>query len=72
MFRLFNNFELDDSCPFIQYQSVDGQLIYKFGEKEIIEHLKKKKMLIITRWFETTSYGISFKIKYIDDEKTNI
>ena len=59
LFRIFDNFIVDDTYPFIQYQQNDGNLVYKFNSA----NPEKDKSAILSKWFETAPYGISFKIK---------
>ena len=59
LFRIFDNFKLSKKYPFIQYQLANGKMIYKFFNKEI----EDDKDAILSKWFENSPYGISFKIK---------
>jgi hypothetical protein len=59
LYRIFDNFIVDEAYPFIQYQSFDSQLTYKFYT--ISEKIENQELL--ARWFENAPYGISFKIK---------
>ena len=64
LYRIFNEFEVSDTYPFIQYQTPDGQIIYKFNENEINEYTKHNDSKnILLKWFENAPYGISFKVK---------
>ena len=59
LYRIFDNFIVNDKYPFIQYQTSDSQLRYKFYTKsEKVDNLDN-----LAKWFENTPYGISFKIK---------
>ena len=58
LYRIFDNFIVNDDYPFIQYQTPDGQITYKFFTKT--ETLDNSE--IILKWFENSPYGISFKI----------
>jgi hypothetical protein len=58
LYRIFDNFILSEEYPFIQYQTQDGQVTYKFYTKS--NNLDNNEVLI--KWFENTPYGISFKI----------
>ena len=60
LFRIFDNFELGETYPFIQYQPVDSTPRFRYNEKYLSEINKKETLM---RWFETVSYGIGFKIK---------
>ena len=59
LFRIFDNFITNDTYPFIQYQQADGNLVYKFNS----DNHEEDKNSILSKWFETAPYGISFKIK---------
>jgi len=58
LYRIFDNFVVNDEYPFIQYQTLDGQITYKFNTKT--ENLDNSEVL--AKWFENSPYGISFKI----------
>lgn len=59
LFRIFDNFITDDTYPFLQYQVLDGKLIFKFDK----HGNENDKNAILSKWFENAPYGISFKIK---------
>ena len=64
LYRIFDNFIIDKKYPFIQYQTPDSQLTYKFfTHSEKIDNQE-----VLAKWFENAPYGISFKIK-INNEK---
>lgn len=64
LFRIFNEFKVNDQYPFIQYQTIDGRIIFKYNEKEINKFKKdKNKHSLLKKWFENAPYGISFKVK---------
>ena len=70
LFRIFNEFMVNNQYPFVQYQTPDGQIIYKFDENVIYEyHQQKSNMDLLSKWFENAPYGISFKVKV--NEKGN-
>jgi hypothetical protein len=58
LYRIFDHFVVDDKYPFIQFQTSDGKLIFKYHS------LNKSydKEAILSKWFENSPYGISFKI----------
>ena len=58
LYRIFDNFIVNDEYPFIQYQTLDGQIAYKFYTKT--EKLDSNEVL--SKWFENSPFGISFKI----------
>ena len=55
LYRIFDNFVVTDKYPFLIYQSYNSELNYKF-----ISNVKKNQ--INKNWFNTSPYGISFKI----------
>lgn len=64
LFRIFNDFTPDMTYPFIQYQVPDGQIIFKYHDDYMGEFSKSKDNIeMITKWFENSPYGISFKIR---------
>ena len=64
LFRIFNEFTTNEEYPFVQYQTMDGQIIYKFDEKIMGEYSTNKDNTdILLKWFENAPYGISFKVK---------
>lgn len=66
LFRIFNEFNADETYPFIQYQTAEDGVI-KFYEKDIYGLTKNKDNIeVLYKWFENTPYGISFKVKIQD------
>ncbi len=59
LFRIFDNFKMTAEYPFLQYQLLDGKMIYKFNST--VNEIDKSA--IMSKWFENSPYGISFKIK---------
>lgn len=67
LFRIFNEFIMTPTYPFIQYRTPDGQIIFKYSETDIMEFGKVKENIdVLSKWFETAPYGISFKVKIIE------
>ena len=64
LYKIFDNFVVSKDYPFVQYQTPDSQLTYKFFTKT--KNIENKE--ILNKWFENAPYGISFKIK-VDDNK---
>jgi len=63
LFRIFNDFTPDMKYPFIQYQVPNGQIIFKYYEEYMDKFTKSSENIeMITKWFENSPYGISFKI----------
>lgn len=66
LYRIFDNFIVDDEFPFIQYNNVDGQTTYKFKNVNINED----KQELLKKWFETQyAHGLVFRIRRNNDEK---
>ncbi len=64
LFRIFNEFVPNDKYPFIQYQTSEGQIIFKYKEDNINQYIKdKENSELLSKWFENAPYGISFKVK---------
>ena len=64
LYRIFNEFVPTSEYPFIQYQTPDGQIVFKYNEEEISNYLKiKENATVLSKWFENAPYGISFKVK---------
>ena len=64
LFRIFNEFTVDRKYPFIQYQTLDGQIIFKYSQDDIQEFGSSKDNIeVLSKWFENAPYGISFKVR---------
>jgi len=64
LFRIFNEFITTNDYPFIQYQTIDGNKIYKWNMTEIERFTSNKKNTdLLTKWFERAPYGISVKVR---------
>jgi hypothetical protein len=68
LYKIFDSFIVSEEYPFIQYQTPDSQLTYKFYTKT----KKIDDMEILSKWFENAPYGISFKIKMTNSENKYI
>jgi len=64
LYKIFDSFIVNETYPFIQYQTPDSQLTYKFFTKT--QKIDDKN--ILSKWFDNAPYGISFKIK-VEEEK---
>ena len=68
LYKIFDSFVVSEKYPFIQYQTPDSQLTYKF-------YTKTKKIddsNILSKWFDNAPYGISFKIKIEENKYISI
>jgi hypothetical protein len=68
LYRIFENFIVSEKFPFVQYQTADSKLRYKFFTKT----KKIDNPEIWKRWFENAPYGISFKSKVAKDKFISI
>jgi hypothetical protein len=67
LYRIFDSFIVTQKYPFIQYQTPDSQLTYKFyTQAEKIDNQD-----VLSKWFENAPYGISFKIKINNKMKSD-
>lgn len=67
LFRIFNEFVVDKKYPFVQFQTIEGNIIYKFNEDEIKSyHEEHKSVDLLAKWFENEPYGLNFKVKILD------
>ena len=68
LYRIFENFIVNEDYPFIQYQTPDSLLTYKiFTQTDKIENPE-----LMTKWFENAPYGISFKSKVSENKYVSI
>ena len=68
LYRIFDNFIVDEKYPFIQYQTPDSNLTYKFYKKT----KKIDSETILAKWFENAPYGIGFRIKVDENKYVNV
>lgn len=66
LYRIFDNFNVSEEYPFMQYQTLDSQLRYKIFTKT----KKVENSELFAKWFENAPYGISFKIKLKSSHNT--
>jgi hypothetical protein len=59
LYRIFDNFVVNDNYPFVQYQTLDTKLIFKFYQ--LSEETDKN--IILSKWFENAPYGLSIKVR---------
>lgn len=64
LYRIFNEFIVNDDYPFIQFQTLDGFIVFKYSIGDIVGFgNSKENMEVLSKWFENAPYGISFKIR---------
>jgi hypothetical protein len=68
LYKIFDNFIVNEEYPFIQFQTPDSKITYKYYNKSTV--IENKTTL--SKWFETAPYGISFKIKIKEDKYISI
>lgn len=69
LFRVFSGFSITKEYPFVQYQTMDGKIVFKYSKKHLQSFIDRTgNMLSIKRWFENAPYGLSIKVM-IDDER---
>jgi hypothetical protein len=72
LYRIFNEFEVTDKYPFIQFQTNDGNIIYKFNKEEISKYTNDvDERNILLKWLENVPYGISIKVKIGESKSEN-
>jgi hypothetical protein len=69
LYKIFDNFVITKKYPFIQYQSLEGASKYKFNRDKLTSD---EKMTVVSKWFENSPFGISFKIKVESKENKYI
>ena len=73
LFNIFNDFEVNDIFPFIQYNIQGGNNILAYDEEFIKEFIKEEENLeTVKKWFENAPYGVSFKVKIQDKKFINV
>ena len=70
--KIFDGIIPSKRYPFIQYTSIDGRPDYKFNEEEM-EQIKKDKSQTqnIMSWFQSITFGLSFKVRINENDKTD-
>ena len=67
LYRIFDNFIVNEKYPFIQFQTSEGKYIFKYYSL----NNEYDKEAIMAKWFENSPYGISFKINMEQKGKDN-
>ena len=68
LYRIFDNFTTNQTYPFIQFQTPDTNINYKFYTKT----QKIDNQEVLSKWFENAPYGISVKVKRDEDKYMSI
>ncbi|ULY68456.1 putative VV A7-like early transcription factor large subunit [Chlorella virus XW01] len=69
LYRIFDNFIVNQEFPFVEYQDIEGQITYKFYDK-LNQDLENQEFL--NRWFENASQGITFRMRIKKDKFISI
>lgn len=69
LYRIFDNFIVNQEFPFVEYQDIEGQITYKFYDK-LNQDLENQELL--NRWFENATQGITFRMKIKKDKFISI
>lgn len=69
LYRIFNKFVTNFTYPYVQYQTIDGGIVYRCNDSGMQSILKNRDNVdVVHKWFENAPYGITFKIR-LDDEQ---
>jgi len=64
LYKIWDKFKTSEKYPFVQYQTIDGKISYKYNEIELKKITNNDSNLdILKKWFENSPYGINFKVK---------
>lgn len=73
LLSVFNDFEVDNETPLIQYNVVGKNNVIAYYEDFITEFTKKENNVeILKKWIEISPYGLSFKCKVSEDKFMNV
>ena len=77
LYRIFENFIVNDKYPFLQYQTQDTSLTYKFyteinNDNKVEIEKNDYNQENLSKWFESSIYGISFKIRMNNNKYISI
>lgn len=68
LYKIFDNFKLNNKYVFLQYTQSDNTSIYKFDEEAIDNLISNKDLYVnIVKWFNMVEYGLIFRINYSDN-----
>ena len=67
LYRIFNEFTVNSEYPFVLYQTIDGNIVYKFNDEEVNKYMQTpENAQQITKWFENTPIGVTFRFPIND------
>lgn len=67
LYKIFDEFILDDKYIFVQLIQANSDMVYKFNESKINEIIHENNTMYntIVKWFDNNKYGLTFKL-FID------
>lgn len=66
LYRIFNEFVVDENYPFVQYQTADSSVVKFHKENVNVLAESKESLEMLHKWFENNPFGVSFKVKISD------
>ena len=67
LYRIFNEFTVNNEYPFVLYQTIDGNIVYKFNDEEVSKYMQTpENTQQLTKWFENTPIGVTFRFPIND------
>ena len=67
LYRIFNEFTVNSDYPFVLYQTIDGNIVYKFNDEEVNKYMQTPdNAQQLTKWFENTPIGVTFRFPIND------
>ena len=73
LYRIMNDFIPTEEYPFIQYITPNGQMTVSYNNDYIENFVKSEENIeLLNKWFDTTQYGLIFKIKIFNDKYIGI
>lgn len=68
LFHIFDNYEMSEEYPFIQYHQINNAPYVRYNKNHILKNEKKD---VVMKWFENSPYGISFKVRVNSSKNGN-
>jgi hypothetical protein len=73
LYRIMNDFVPTEEYPFIQYITPNGQMTISYNNDYVENFVKSEENIeLLNKWFDTTQYGLIFKIKIFNDKYIGI